>query len=129
MTLHRSTFLRALRDEFPAIEPWLRDYRDNLTFEMMRFRNFTEDAIVRGDLTLVRHCFQFLDKAFATGNRHLRNSVVVSYLEHLEFTGANGAAAEQLLPAKLAAERTRMIATLTKLSERPKKARRSKGAT
>jgi len=72
--------LKALRDEFPAIEPWLRDYRDNLTFEMIRFRNFTEDAIMRGDLTLVRHCFQFLDKAFATGNRHLRNRATWSTL-------------------------------------------------
>ena len=125
MSLHRSAFIKTLRDEFPGIEPWLAGYRDNLTFEMMRFRQFTEDAIARGDLTCVRKCFQFLNTAFATGNRHIRNSVVVSYLEHLEFPGSNGAAAERLLPANLAEERAKAIAILARVSERSKKRRRA----
>ena len=57
---------------------------------MMRFRHFTEDAIKRGDLARVRECFRFLSRAYATGNRRVRNSIVVSYLEHLEFTGPMG---------------------------------------
>jgi hypothetical protein len=128
MPLHRSSFVKALRQEFPAIEPWLAGYRDNLTFEMMRFRHFTEDAIARGDLATVRKCFAFLRRAFETGNHHVRGSVVASYLEHLDFVGANGAAAEKLLPSELAAVRTEMLAWFRKLDELPKKRRRRNGA-
>ena len=129
MTLHRSTFIKALREEFPAIEPWLAGYRDNLTFEMMRFRHFTQDAMAQGDLGTVRRCFAFLRRAFAEGNRHVRNSVVVSYLEHLEFEGANGAAAEKLLAPELAAARAEMLAMFRKLKELPRKKRpRRRGA-
>ncbi len=121
LTLHRSSFVSALRAEFPGIEPWLAGYRENLTFEMMRFRQFTEDAIERGDVATARKSFAFLHRAFETGNRHVRNSVVVSFLEHLEFSGSNGKAAEQLLPKDLAEERGRMLATLRQLEERPRK--------
>jgi hypothetical protein len=128
LTLHRSSFVKALRDEFPAIESWLAGYRDNLTFEMMQFRHFTEDAIKRGEMSTVKKCFQFLRKAYATGNRHVRNSVVVSYLEHLEFAGANGPAAEKLLARELAAERTRMLRVLREREELPKRKPRRSGA-
>jgi hypothetical protein len=110
-----------LRKELPAIEPWLAGYRDNLTLEMMRFRHFTEDALARGDLGCVRECFRLLKTAFDNGNPHLRNSVVVSYLEHLDFKGAEAAAAQRLLPADLAAARSRVRAALERLNERPAK--------
>ena len=129
VSLHRSAFINELRARFPTIGPWLAGNRDNLTMEMIRFRHFTEDAIARGDLSRVREAFLFLSKAFTTGNRHLRNSVVVSFLEHLRFTGPKGASAEQLLPAVLAAERTRMLAALAPLARRGSKRRRAKGAT
>jgi hypothetical protein len=128
LTLHRSSFVKALRAEFPAIESWLAGYRDSLTFEMMRFRHFTEDAIKRGEMSTVKKCFRFLEKAFATGNRHIRNSVVVSYLEHLEFGGANGPAAEKLLAPELAAERSRMLRIFRELEELPKRKRGRSGA-
>jgi len=75
----------------------------------------------------VRKSFQFLHMAFATGSRHVRNSVVVSFLEHLEFSGSNGEAAEQLLPKELAAERERMLDIFRQLAERPRKRSRKKG--
>ena len=103
-------------------------YRDNLTFEMMQFRHFTEDAIARGDLVTVQKSFQFLQRAFATGNRHVRNSVVVTFLEHLDFSGSNGKAAEQLLPKELATERDRMLEMFRHLAVRPRKRSRKKGA-
>jgi hypothetical protein len=125
VTLHRSAFIKALREQFPAVEVWLAGNRNGLTFEMMRFPHFTQDAIAKGDLTLVRQCFQFLNTAFENGNRHLRNSIVVSFLEHLEFAGSNGAAAEKLLPGALATERAEMIAHFTRLGGRPRKHRRA----
>lgn|SRR5690348_9202791 len=73
LILHRSTFVRELRASFPGVEPWLAGYRDTLTLEMMRFRHFTEDAIARGDLVTVRKAFEFLHRAFETGNHHVRN--------------------------------------------------------
>ena len=84
--------MRELRASFPGVEPWLAGYRDTLTLEMMRFRHFTEDAIARGDLVTVRKAFEFLHRAFETGNHHVRNRVVVSFLEHLAFSGSNGQA-------------------------------------
>lgn len=94
-------------------------YRDTLTLEMMRFRHFTEDAITRGDLVTVRKAFEFLHRAFDTGNHHVRNSVVVRFLEHLAFSGSNGQAAEQLLPKAHADERERMLAMLRQIEQRP----------
>jgi hypothetical protein len=129
MNLHRSAFIKAMRDEFPGVASWLNGYRDNLTLEILRFRQFTEDAIVRGDLPLVRKCFIFANKAFSTGNRHVRNALIVTYLEHLEFVGLNGASAEKLLPAPLAVERERMRTILAPLAELPRKKKRSKRAT
>jgi hypothetical protein len=119
--MHRSAFVKSLREQFPAIEPWLKGYRDNLTFEMMRFRHFTEDAISRGDYELVRKCFQFLHAAFAVGNRHVRNAVVVSFLEHLDFTGPGGVEAERLMPAALAEARRAVMARWAELEKRPTK--------
>jgi hypothetical protein len=118
----------SLREQFPAIEPWLKGYRDNLTLEMMRFRHFTEDAISRGDYDLVRKCYQFLNSAFMGGNKHVRNSVVVTFLEHLDFTGFGGPEAEQLMPAALANARREIMAQWAELEKRPTK-RRVKGAT
>jgi hypothetical protein len=129
MIVHRSEFIKSLREQFPAVEPWLKGYRDNLTFEMMRFRHFTEDAIARGDYDLVRRCFQFLNSAFTGGNRHVRNAVVVSFLEHLDFTGPTGAEAEHLMPAALADARREVMAQWTELEKRPAKRRRAEGAT
>jgi hypothetical protein len=128
MTMHRSAFVKELRQELPSVESWLVGYRDNLTFEMMRYRQFTEDAITRGDMATVRRSFQFLAKAFATGNRHVRNSIVVSFLEHLAFVGSNGQAAEKLLPGELSAERTHVLAALRRMSELPRKRPRRRGA-
>jgi hypothetical protein len=128
MPMHRSAFIKELRQELPAIESWLADYRDNLTFEMMRYRQFTQDAITRGDMVTVRKSFQFLRRAFATGNRHVRNSIVVSFLEHLEFVGSNGQTAEKLLPAELSVERDQVLAAVRRMSELPHKRSRRRGA-
>lgn len=128
MQLHRSAFIKALREELPAVEPWLARNRLNLTFEMMRFRHFTEDAIARGDLATVKRCFHLLHRAFVTGNRHLRTSIVASFLEHIKFTGSNGAAAEKLLSSELAAERNQVLAEWKQLEQRAVKRKRSKGA-
>ncbi len=128
MPMHRSAFIKELRQELPAIESWLADYRDNLTFEMRRYRQFTQDAITRGDMVTVRKSFQFLRRAFATGNRHVRNSIVVSFLEHLEFVGSNGQKAEKLLPAELSVERDQVLAALRRMSELPHKRSRRRGA-
>jgi hypothetical protein len=126
--MHRSAFIKSLREQFPAIEPWLKGYRDNLTFEMMRFRHFTEDAISRADYDLARKCFQFVDCAFADGNKHVRNAVVVSFLEHLDFSGSAGAEVERLMPAALTDARREVMAEWAELERRPAK-RRAKRAT
>ena len=119
-TMHRSSFIKKLRTQLPAVEPWLKGYRDNLTFEMMRFRQFTEDAIGRGDWQTVRRAFRLLHSAYQTGNRHLRNSVIVSYLEHLPLQGSNGEAAKKLLSHQLAEERKRATVLLRSLPQSPK---------
>ena len=59
--------MKDLREKLPAVDPSLAGYRDNLTFEMMCFRHFTEHAIARGDCVTVRRCFELLHKPSRQG--------------------------------------------------------------
>jgi hypothetical protein len=117
-TIHRSSFIKMLRAQLPAVEPWLNGYRDNLTLEMMRFEQFTQDAIGRGDWDTVRRAFQLAHTAFERGNKELRNSLVVTYLEHLELTGVTGEKAKTFLSSDLARERDQVIAYMEKVANK-----------
>ncbi len=117
-TIHRSAFIKQLREQFPSVKSWLRGYRDNLTLEMMRFKQFTEDAVARSDWDTVRRAFQFAHTAFQQGNRHVRNSIVVTYLEHLPLAGPSGETAKKLLPSELARERDKIISYMESLANR-----------
>ncbi len=107
--MHRSEFVRQLKAAIPEAVAALRGYRDNLTMEMLAFTVLTQEAIDGGDFQLVGRCFRFADQVLAQGNRQVRNSIAVSFLEDLSFSGPNGARAERLLTPALKAERDAVL--------------------
>jgi hypothetical protein len=112
---HRSEFVRQLKLEIPESVEALRGYRASLSMEMLAFLVMTNEAIARGDFDLVRRCFRFADRILASGNRKVRNSLAVSYLEHLDFSGAHGTIAENLLTPALRGEREAVLRYLDAL--------------
>jgi hypothetical protein len=110
--IHRSEFVRRLKLEVPEAVEALRGYRDNLSMEMLAFLVMTQEAMERGDLDLVRRCFRLADSVFVHGNRQVRNSLLVSFLEHLDFSGPHGRKAEELLTSALRLEREAVLSYL-----------------
>lgn len=117
--LHRSSFLKELRAAIPEVEPFLEDYRDNLTMELLALTLFTQDAIATGKHEILARTFSFVDAAFRAANPKLRNAIVVSYLEDLDFSGSSGQAALTVLSPLLDGERTRALAQLRALGSPP----------
>jgi hypothetical protein len=109
---HRSEFVRQLKLEIPESVEALRGYRGNLTMEMLAFLVMTNEGIARGHLDLVRRCFSFADRVLAAGNRQVRKSLAVSFLEHLDFSGAGGREAEALLTPALRLGRESVLSDL-----------------
>jgi hypothetical protein len=103
-TVHRSEFVRQLRSKFPEIEPLLKGSRLNLTMEVSAFLQLTRQAIEQQDWLLVERCFRFVDELLPSANRAVANSLRVSYLEGLTFSGPQGGQAFRLLSNRLEAE-------------------------
>lgn len=99
--VHRSVFVRELRQRIPEVEAELAGNRFTFLEEMSSFMRFTQSAIDRGDLPLVARCFRFADDIWPRANRAVLNFLYVVYLEHLEFTGTSGEAAFRLLSPRL----------------------------
>ena len=104
--MHRSEFIKALRAELPAVEPWLKGYRDNLTIEMDRVLDFTHAAIKARDYNQLGRIFDFMERAYVGGDAKLKNSIAVTYLAKLDFgQRPPDIRAQSLLGRSLAAER------------------------
>jgi hypothetical protein len=112
VAIHRSEFVRLLRSEFPAVEPYLRDSRINLTDEMSAFLEFAETAIAARDQVLVRRVFLFADRVLAQGNAEVRNALCVSFLEHLPSSSEAEREAISLLPVSLRSAREEALSAL-----------------
>ncbi len=100
-SVHRSAFLKRLVAKFPEIEPRLEGYRVGLHLETGVFRDFTQEAIDRGDMKAVESQFGVANWALENGNRQVKGALRVSYLEDLELRGKNGRKALELMPAGL----------------------------
>ncbi len=116
--MHRSAFIKALRADQPDIDTWLEGYRDNLTLEMMRVLQYTNAAIKAREFDRIRKIFMFINTAFATGNKQLRNSIVVSFLEHLDFGSPPNMRAESLLPTPLRTARNQVLKAIEGIQRR-----------
>lgn len=99
----RAAFAAALRQRVPAIAAQLRSNSDsglhNATDALLQH---TLALIRAGDKEGVTSCFAFADWALRVGDAAVRNSLAVSYLEHLSFEGRKNSWAKPLLTPGLA---------------------------
>ncbi|MFN7941607.1 MAG: hypothetical protein U0X73_08390 [Thermoanaerobaculia bacterium] len=114
--IHRSEFIRLLKQNLPEAIPFLQGNRLNLTLEMHAFQEFAQAAVESGNRGLVSRAFSFADQLWREGNRSVRSSLAVSFLEHLTFDSAAGVEAYKLLPEELKQVRREAIASLNQAS-------------
>jgi len=84
--LHRSDFLKELKETFPSIRDDVSQQYGLLHLEMHSFCYFTRAAIDKGEKNDVIRAFQIAEKYMRYGNSEMQNAVGVSYLEHLNFS-------------------------------------------
>ena len=80
-------FVQALSSKFTALAPQLLDDEIEGLFALQvgRFRSWFQDAIDRGDETVVNDCFGLARSAQMEGNDRVVNSIGVSFVAHLNF--------------------------------------------
>jgi hypothetical protein len=89
--LHRSVFLKELKETFPQLKDAINSEHGLLHLEMHVFRDFAQGAIRLGNAKEVRRCFMVAEKYYNDGNESMKNAVVVSFVEHLELHDARWA--------------------------------------
>ena len=76
--LHRSIFLKELKDTFPDLRADINAQHGLLHLEMGVFADFVQRAITLGDAKDVASCFKLAEKYYRDGNDHLKNAIGVS---------------------------------------------------
>ncbi len=85
--LHRSAFLREVKEAFPELRTPINQEYGLLNLEVHVFRDFTQAAIDREDRTTARKCLLLAERFFALGNSNLRTALAVSFVEDLDLSG------------------------------------------
>ena len=89
--LHRSLFLKELKDAFPVLRADIDAQHGLLHLEMHVFANFAQRAIAAGNKKDVASCFKLAEKYCMDGNDDLQNAIGVSFVEHLDLRNARWA--------------------------------------
>ncbi|QHO77490.1 hypothetical protein ACH79_37525 [Bradyrhizobium sp. CCBAU 051011] len=89
--LHRSIFLKELKDTFPDLTTAINAQHGLLHLEMGVFAGFVQRAITLGNTKDVASCFKLAEKYYRDGNDHLKNAIGVSFIEHLDLRNARWA--------------------------------------
>ncbi len=100
MPQHRTPFINAIKQTFPELASKLNAQKGQLHFEMDVLRKYVERAISNHTQAVVLRAFEIADSFYRDGNASLRNAIDVSFVEPIDFSGANTWAWE-LLPADL----------------------------
>jgi hypothetical protein len=90
-SLHRSEFLRELKESFPALKDEVNSRDGLLHLEMHVFRDFVQRCIAGGDIEKVRRSFLIAERYCVGGNAAMKNAIGVSFVEHLDFQQAQWA--------------------------------------
>jgi hypothetical protein len=90
-TLHRSIFLKELKNTFPQLTDEINAQYGLLHLEMHIFADFAQRCIAGCDTEKVRLSFMMAEKYWAGGNADLRNAIAVSFVEHLDLRKAQWA--------------------------------------
>jgi hypothetical protein len=83
--LGHKDFVSAVIREFPVLTEAMLDPPELLHVQMGEFVAFTQRAIERDDLNMVRRCFALADRFYRDADPELENAINVSFLEGLDF--------------------------------------------
>jgi hypothetical protein len=89
--LHRSIFLKELKDVFPDLKAEINAQCGLLHLEMHVFADFVQRAINIGNTKDVASCFRLAEKYYRDGTDQLQNAIGVSFVEHLDLRNAQWA--------------------------------------
>lgn len=84
--LHRSDFLKEVKSAFLQLTHEINQQLGLLNLEVHTFTRFVQSLIDEGDKDNLAIALQIADKYLREGNRNLTTALVVSFLEHLNFT-------------------------------------------
>ena len=90
-------FTQRLASEFPELREEIQEDEGLLHLQMHAFTRITQEAISIGDFEKLRKQFALAHEFFSNAEPNLENAFYVSYLEDLEFDGANGEKAKKML--------------------------------
>jgi len=85
--MHRSEFLKTLKNEFPKLKNEINKQRGMLHLEMNVFHNFAQEQLLNHDENILGKCFQLANMFYINGSNKLQEAVDVSFVEGLAFEG------------------------------------------
>jgi hypothetical protein len=86
--LHRSVFLKELKETFPKLRDAINAQYGLLNLEVHVFTDFVQHAIADGDKETVRLSFKIAERYYNGGNADMSNAICVSFVEHLDLQKA-----------------------------------------
>jgi hypothetical protein len=86
--LHRSIFLKEVKDAFPDLRAEINAQYGLLHLEIGVFADFVQRAIVLENAKEVALCFKLAEKYYRDGNDRMKNAIAVSFVEHLNLNNA-----------------------------------------
>jgi hypothetical protein len=89
--LHRSIFLKELKDTFPNLRAEINAQHGLLHLEMHVFADLAQRAIAVGNKKDVASCFSLAERYCMDGNDDLQNAIGVSFVEHLDLRNSRWA--------------------------------------
>jgi hypothetical protein len=88
--INHPQFVALLNEQFPAVAAAIDECSQGLLHcEMGTLARATQTCLKSGDSETARKHFAFVDEVFQNADRDVQNAVYVSYLENLQFEGAN----------------------------------------
>ena len=103
--MHRSEFIKAVKEQFPELREPINQQQGLLWFEVQQFRFHTMQAIRDGDTEKLAACYRLAETAYLTGNRQLKEAIDGCFIEDMDYNthGEVYAWAWELLPEVLKA--------------------------
>jgi hypothetical protein len=86
--LHRSIFLKELKEAFPQLRDAINAQYGLLHLEVHAFTDFVQHAIADGDKETVRLSFMIAERYYNGSNADMSNAICVSFVEHLDLQKA-----------------------------------------
>ena len=86
--LHRSIFLKELKETFPQLRGAINAQHGLLHLEVHVFADFVQHAIAHGDKETARLGLMIGERYCSGGNAEMSNAICVSFVEHLDLQKA-----------------------------------------